>query len=191
MKLTEETALAILYENTHKKKRDLDIVSIARATEFLLNLYGSQREVAEKVGLSSEMIRQFLSVLKLPIEIQHMVAEREIDSIDMVKELSSIRDRGKQLIAARMLSKYDSKDIRDIKRLINIENKSVEESIEIILGAKPKNRHIFVLDFDDATLKKIREASKSAKKRPADLARDIIVNHVDEYIRTKGNNKCD
>ena len=74
-KLDEESALAILFANTRRKKRKEDLITIARAFEYLVNLYGSKEAVAKRVGLSTEMIREFLTVLKLPREIQKLVTE--------------------------------------------------------------------------------------------------------------------
>ena len=102
-KLDEETALSILFANTKRKKRTTDLLTIAKNCDYLVKLYGSQKAVSEKVGLSSEMIREFLVVLKLPKQIQDLVSERKIDSIDIVREISALKESPKQIIASKAL----------------------------------------------------------------------------------------
>lgn len=81
-KLDEISALQIVFANIRRKKRKENLVNIAKAFEYLVKNYGSLKAVAEKVGISAEMIRQFLSVLKLPVEVQELFSKREIDSVD-------------------------------------------------------------------------------------------------------------
>ena len=68
--LDEATALSILFSNTKRKKRDADLLTIAKSCDYLVKLYGSQKAVADKIGLSSEMVREFLTTLRLPSEVQ-------------------------------------------------------------------------------------------------------------------------
>jgi len=172
--LDENTALAIVFTNIRRKKRSDDLVTIAKSFEYLMKLYGSQNAVAKKVGLSTEMIRQFLAVLKLPKEVQEMFSSRHIDYLDMAKELLALKEPQKQIIAARAFVHSLSEDARDIKRLVKTESVSVKDAKKMILEAKPKGLHIFLMDFDDEMYKAIVGYARTIKVKPAELVRKIV-----------------
>lgn len=180
--LDEKTALSILFANTKRKKRSDNLLTIAKACKYLIDLdkYGSQQAVAKTVGLSSEMIRQFLNVLKLPQEIQELIAERKIDSVDVVKEIASVKDPLKQIAAAHAFLNSLTKDVRDIKRLIKDVNSNVEEAKRTVLNAKPRGLHIFVMDFDDEMYHAILAHSKQRKIKPVELVRQIVKDWLEQ-----------
>jgi len=184
-KCDEDTALAILFSNTKRKKRIDDLFTIAKACEYLVSLkkYGSQGAVAKKIGLSTEMIRQFLAVLKLPREVQKMFSSRKIDSVDVAKELLALNDPAKQVVAAKALAGSLSKDVRDIKRLIKESKLSAGEAKKVVLDAKPKGLHIFVMDFDDETYGAIRKQAKDMKIEPVELIRGIVTNWLKQTAK--------
>jgi ParB-like chromosome segregation protein Spo0J len=174
--LDEETALSLIFANTKKKKRNIDLLTFAKTVDYLVRFYGSQKTVAEKVGLSTEMIREFLIPLKLPKEIQKLISDRRIDSIDTVREISVLNDPSKQIAAAKALIDSASKDVRDIKRLVNVTNVSIGDAKKAISDAKPKGLHIFVMDFDDEMYHSITKHAKVLKVKPAELVRNIVSN---------------
>lgn len=179
--LDEETALAIIFANTKRKKRKENLLTIAKAFNYLVKLYGSQKSVAKKVGLSGEMIRQFLAVLKLPQEVQKLFSNRDIDSVDIAKELLALKEPMKQIAAAKAVVKLSSKDIRDLKRLVKESNIPVEAAKRTLLNAKPKGLNIFIMDFNGETYKSIEEHSKILKIKPADLVKMIVM----DWLKTK------
>ncbi len=173
--LDENTSLAIIFSNVRRKKRDNDLITIAKSFNYLVNLYGSIKSVSIKIGLSKEMVRQFLSILKLPKEIQELFSKRKLDSVDIAKELLSLKNSRKQIIAAQAILDSSSKDVRDIKRLIKNSNTSVTEAKKTILDLKPKGLHIFMMDFEDDLYKSILNFSKSLRIKPAELVKRIII----------------
>ena len=181
--LDEESALAILFANTKRKKRSENLLTVAQSCEYLVKLYGSQKAVAEKIGLSTEMIRQFLSVLKLPKEVQKLVSDRQIDRIDIVKEISALKDPKTQIEAAKSFINPLSKDVRDIKRLVKDANLPVEEAKATILDLKPKGLHVFIMDFDDEMYNAINAHAKSLKVKPAELVREIVKDWLKQKTR--------
>ncbi len=172
--LNEETALAIVFANTKRKKRKENLLTVAKAFEYLVKLHGSQKAVAEKVGLSTEMIREFLTTLKLPEEIQKLVSDRRIDSIDTIREISALKEPSKQIAATEAFINSLSKDVRDIKRLVKDANVSVKDAKKVVLEAKPKGLHIFVMDFDDEMYRAIIKHARTLKIKPAELVKGIV-----------------
>jgi len=179
--LDEETALSVLFSNTKRKKRSTDLLTIAKSCQFLVKLYGSQQAVADRVGISAEMIREFLTTLKLPLEVQKLVSERKIDRVDVVREISTLKDTAKQIAAAEALIHTASKEIRDVKRLVKEAGVSVQDAKRVISEAKPQGLHIFVVDFTDETYREIAVQAKGLKTTPAELIREIVT----DWLRQK------
>ncbi len=172
--LDEEMALSILFSNTKRKKRDIDLLTLAKVCEYLVSLYGSQKAVADKIGLSSEMVREFLTTLRLPLEVQDIIAERKIDRVDVVREISVLNSESKQIAIAKALANAPSKDIRDVKRLMK-SGVSIEDATKQVLDSRPNGLNVFVLDFEDVTYQALLKKARTLKITPAELARRIIV----------------
>lgn len=171
----ENSALAVLFANIRRKKRNTDLITIAEACKYLSELYGSQKAVAHKVGLSTEMIREFLVTLALPMQVRKLISDRKIDRIDVVREISVIRTPAKQIAAARRLANALSKDVRDIRRLIKLANLSVDEARKKVSKAKPEGLHVFIIDFNDEVYRAITKHARIMKKKPAELVREIVM----------------
>lgn len=180
-KWDEATALATALSNTRRKKRPDDLVTVSNAMKYLEGLYKSQEAIATKLGLSVEMVRQFLTVLKLPKTVQALFASRRIDSVDIAKELAALGNKKRQESAARAITNSPSKDVRDIKRLIKMGHFHVKDAKKAVLEAKPESLNIFVLDFDDDTLRKLVKQARARKMKPAELVRDIVI----KWLKTK------
>jgi len=186
-KWDENSALAILFANIRRKKRNTDLVTIAEACKYLSELYGSQQAVAHKVGLSTEMIREFLTTLKLPVQVRRLISKRKIDGIDVVREISAIRTPAKQIAAAHKLANELSKDVRDIKSLIKKANLSVEDAKKKVSKAKPEGLHVFIIDFNEEMYRAITEHARSMKRKPAELVRKIVADWLNR--KSERNNK--
>ncbi|MBN2380150.1 hypothetical protein JXM67_10165 [candidate division WOR-3 bacterium] len=178
----EETAWAIVYANTHRKKRPDDLLLVAEAFEFLIKIH-DLKIVAEKADLSTEMVRQFLTVLKLPQKVQILIRERKIDSVDITKEIAALGDASKQIEAAEAIVNSTSKDVRDIKRLIKEKGTQAEDAKKIILDAK--GFRVFVMDFDDEVSRALVKYAKMMKLPPAELVKKIVMDWLEEKTKEK------
>lgn len=183
-KLDEETALAIIFANTRRKKRAENLITVAKAFDYLVKFYGSRKAVAKNVGLSAEMVREFSTLLEMPKQVRDLFESRKIDSIDIGKELASLGDKQKQLAAAKMIADQPTKDVRDIKRLIRRDKFPVKKSLEMVLEAKPKGLHIYMTDFDDKTHKALIKQAKKARVKPAQLVKEIISNWLAQKLNS-------
>lgn len=179
-KWDEATALAITLANTRTTKRPDDLLTVASAMTYLVELYGSQKEVAAKAGVHPEMIRQFLTVLRLSGKTQKLFASRQIDSVDIAKELVTLKDLKQQELAAVAIANMTSKDARDVKRLIKNAKCDVEDAKTTVLEAKPSGLNIFLLDFTDDVLDGLRREAKRRKMKPAELVREIVTKWLNE-----------
>lgn len=179
--MDEESALAIVFANTRRKKRTADLITVAKSFEYLVRLYESRKAVAEKVGLSTEMVREFLTVLELPEEVKKLISSREIDRLDVALEIYMLKDPKKQVTAAKTIGGLPSKDVRDIRRLAEHANVPIEESKRMVLESKPKGLHIFVMDFDDETYDALLEEARNMDAEPAELVRKLVI----DWLRRK------
>jgi hypothetical protein len=181
--INENTALSILFANTKRKRRQVDLITIAESCGNLAHLYGSQAAVAKRVGLSSEMIRQFMSLLKLPEQVKNLVSTRKIDRLDVAYRIAMLKEPEKQVAAAKSIANLpSSKDVRDVVRLVTRGGSSVEESARRVMEAKPKGLHIFVIDFDDKTYETLGEKAKDLGISPPELVKQL----VEEWLKQEG-----
>lgn len=183
--LNETQALAIVFANIKRKSRPNDLVTVAKAFEYLYSLYGSQKAVAEKVGLSSEMVREFRQVLNLPEEVLDIVRSRQIDRVDEAYRISKIKDAGKQLKAARRAAGMLTDDIRDAERIVSRSGKSFHDAEVAVRQSKLRGLYVFVVEVEDAEHKAIRRIARQKNVGPADLVRDVIVNWLRRHRGVK------
>jgi len=175
MKLMDEkTALGVLFANTKRVKRSIDLVTIARACELLIRLYGSKEAVAKKIGLSPEMIREFVKILTLVPEVQELVKTRKIDRLDVAYKLSKISNRKLQIEAAQKTMSLPSKSIRDIERLVTHAKMSIDESAKKVEASRLKDMHVLILDFTEDQFRQIERHARVSGKPPVELVKDVI-----------------
>lgn len=173
-RMDEESALAIIYSNTKRHKRSLDLLTIAECFEYLKKIYGTQEAVAKKTDLSREMVREFLQVLTLPEYVKQLIRNRRIDSIDTAYRLTKIKDENTLENYTSQLLNLSTHDIRDIIQATK-ENIgwSIEGAREIVLKTKPTNLHFFVLDFSNDDYNKLIAASKKLNCSTAEIIKRI------------------
>jgi hypothetical protein len=174
----EDAALALLFANTKRKKRYEDLLTIAQACDFLVKLYGSKEVLAKKIGISSSMVRQLLAPLKLSNEIQLLIKNREIDSIEIVNHIATIKDPIIQLSFIRELGDLNSNDSRDIKRIIKNLKMSTDDAKKTILNNKKRKIHFFIIDLDDFEYNLIIKKSRESGIDPASLVKTILIDRL-------------
>jgi hypothetical protein len=184
-KLDEDTALARIFANTRRKKRTADLITVARAFDYLCQLYGSQKAVADKVGLSPEIVREFRAVLRLSPQVQGLVRARKIDSLDVAYRIGMVRDSAKQVEMAKRLMEARSGDVRDVRRLAEKSDLSVQKAERIVFESSFRGLHVFVIDFDEEQYQQIRRRARSNGVQPAVLVQHVIL----EWLRKKGSPK--
>lgn len=173
--LDETTALAIVFANTKRQKRTVDIVTVAKALEHLVKLYGSQKEVARKVGLSSEMVREFRKVLALPPKVLDMVRSREIDRIDLAYRISKITGPVEQLAAAEQAMGLSTDDVRAAERVVSKQGGSFTDAKDRVTKSKLRDLHVFVIELDDREQKAILKEARKKRTQPAELVKQIVL----------------
>ena len=111
--LEKSQATARLLLSTKRKNRQFSIVEIANDIQLLRNSLGDLTAVSKVIGISSGMLNQFLSVFKLPENIQQLILERKIDSVAIVNYLSKFpKEDAQKLVGPIITSELSSQDLR-------------------------------------------------------------------------------
>jgi len=84
----EDEALAICFANL-KGHKDKNLIDTAKALQYLKGLpqYGSNQKVGEAVGVSAEVVREFLTLLSLPKTIQSLFEQRQLKRLEQSRRL--------------------------------------------------------------------------------------------------------
>ena len=173
--MDEESALAIIFANTKRRKRVVDLLTIAECFAFLKNIYRTQKAIAEKTDLSREMVREFLVILDLPEYVKELIRSRKIDSIDTAYRLSKIKDEETLRNVVEKLTGLQTHDFRDIvSSMREISGLSIDTAKEIVLKTKPRNIHFFIIDFTEEDYKKLVTIAKRMDGSPAELIKKVV-----------------
>ena len=113
-----DMALAVLIGNTRRTHRPNDLVEVARWLEIARRELGGLHQVAERVGVSEQMLRDFTAVDKLPSAVRKLLKERAIDSVDIACRLARL-PTSHQLEVAKAVAcrRLDGNDVRDVVSL--------------------------------------------------------------------------
>ncbi|MEO6729835.1 MAG: hypothetical protein ABIN01_01365 [Ferruginibacter sp.] len=157
--------IAKLILSTKRKKRNFSIVEIASDISKLKNQLGSLNEISKVIGISIGMLQQFLSVLKLPSEIQDLFRERKIDSVAI----------------AFLLSKFPAGDAITLVTHI-VEKKITSQELKILLPYRKQHKNENILDLVEKLA-----ATKNIKISVIRLPRNIVTktsNQMSEIIKS-------
>jgi hypothetical protein len=174
-----DEALAVCLANL-KGTRDKDLLGTARALQYIKSLpaFGSNAKVGQAVGVSGEIVREFLSLLHLPNEIQALFEERQL-GLEQGRRLWQINRRRPDVIrevAEAMLgiTSVDGRHLVDY--LLKHPDVAVSEAKEQILAAKATHErefHVIAL-MNEAQYQRLRHAAGQKGMAVNDLVTDIV-----------------
>lgn len=144
-----ETVIIRLISNTRKKNRPDDLVAIARDIRWLENDLGSLKTISELpgIGISIDMLKQFLSVEKLCPEVKKLVEERKIDLINVVHYMRNFDPEAQKVIAREVIEGHLSAN--DIRVLAPFRKTAPDLTIDQLIShiQKKKNIRVYVVYF--------------------------------------------
>lgn len=142
-----EEALAILISCTRKKTRPLPLTEISMWVEVAVTKLGSYTAVADRIGLSAKMLRQFLCVRQLSNGVQRLFADRKLDSVDAAAHLAMLPVREQEAVA-NALAKGEINTI-DLRAVVELRKSGKAISIKDLLRQviDSKVRHEYVAEF--------------------------------------------
>ena len=153
MESKEQIVFALL-GNINTRKRENNLMDIAKDIQKLQQHVGSLHNVANMLHVSVGMLQKFLKVSKLSSVVQQLVKERKIDSVEIVYNLAKFSTTEQVIIAQAVLNNtLNSQDLRDLCPLRkNFPNEPIEHLIERVI--KSKDQKISVIRFYVQDLKK-------------------------------------
>ncbi len=145
-KLDQDTnkALAVLIASTKIKKRPISLLDISKWLDVAVKKLDGYRETADRIGLSTKMLRQFSLVKRLHPKVQRLFEYRALDSIDAVIHLLLL-PRQEQIVLANLLAakKIDTKDLRAVVQIRKEDkNKSIKNIVNEVVNSKTKKQYV-------------------------------------------------
>ncbi len=111
----KEQIEASLVENLQRK--DLNPIEIAHAYQKLIQeLHYTQEQVAERIGKDRASVANTIRLLKLPPEVQKMVAEGKI-SMGHARALITLENPDQQIFISRLIGEKNL-SVRDVEKMI-------------------------------------------------------------------------
>jgi len=177
----EEQLLADLYNNLKGSKiKHENWIEIAKKSQKLVQHYGSISATAEKLGVSYQLIRTILRLLKLPDEIQQLVKEKKIlyDAAHRILTIKDPQDQVKVAIAIAGLPSHKQREIIQYAR--KYPDSGLNEYIERVTRpkTKPEKIHIAVIPLREEMYKSLQVLSKMQKIS----VQKLILNVVEQWL---------
>ena len=140
--LDKNEALAICFRNL-KGSKSKDLLMTARALKYLRGLpeFSSNKRVGDGVGVSGEIVRQFIALLDLPTPVQSHLEQRTLglEHGRRLRQLQRTRPSIVEEVAEAMVS-MTAMEARDlVEYLIRTPNASVQDGLRALEAAKPGN----------------------------------------------------
>lgn len=142
-----DDALAGLIASTRRGKRKLTLVEVAEKMHVAIALLGSLRAVADRIGLSEEMVRQFTRVEKLSPSVKQLAASGRLTSVDLADRLSRFPPEDQLQIARAVLS--GDLTPADVRALLGVRKSSPRAQIRDLMDRIKSTRNIreYVAEF--------------------------------------------
>jgi len=133
-----EKALVRLVGSTRRSHRTKNLLEVATELEVAKKLLGSRKDIAKRIGLSEEMLREFASINRLDKSVQKMVKKGLLSSVDVAYRISML-PKGDQLQVARAYieKKLSGKEVRNVVSLFKRNpNRKIEEAIKRVKSSR-------------------------------------------------------
>jgi hypothetical protein len=137
-------ALAVLISSTRSKKRPLPLTEIARWLEIAVTNLGSYTAVADRIGLSSKMLKQFSSVQRLAKPVQKLFELRKLDSVDAAAHLAMLPATEQETLSKALAAgEIDTSDVRAVVQLRQTKEQSpIKNLLQNVQESKTKQEYI-------------------------------------------------
>ena len=140
-------ALGAFLANTRRAKRGLNLLEVCHKTKVAREALGSLHALAQAIGLSDEMVRQFLRVEKLAPEVKRLVADGRITGVDVADRISRLPCPD-QLPVARLVVSGEL-DLQDVRAILSFRKTAPRVRIREVIDRIKTSRNIkeYVAEF--------------------------------------------
>ena len=177
--LDKNEALAVCFRNL-KGAKAKDLLLTARALKYLRGLpeFRSNRRLGEEVGVSGEIVRQFIALLDLPPSVQSYLEQGTL-GLEQGRRLWQL-GRTRPLVvddAARAVRSMTAMETRDfVEYLVRTPTASVQDGLKALEAAKPNISHEYHIDaiLDERAYRSLAAQAREQRVRVNDLVSMII-----------------
>lgn len=176
--MDRDQALAICFANLKGPKKK-DLLATAKALQYIKDLpeYGSNGKVGRAVGVSGEIVREFLTLLRLPEPVQRLFDSSQL-KLEHGRRLSQLASRRPDLVTevARAMTGLTAMDSRHlVEYILKHPNLSVSEAKKRLLASKTvteREFHVIAILTDE----QYRGLAQEARKRKVSV--DVLVTSI-------------
>jgi len=185
-KIAEEMLLADLYLSLRgrKKKKD-NWIDIAKKCQQLVDYYSSPKIAAEKLGVSYELIRSILILLKLPEEAQQLVKNGKI-LYDAAQRIYRVKGVKRQIEVANAIAGLPSHKAREIIHYAKkYPNSALANYKRRVIAASTPGREKIHLAIIPLQTKIFEQLQRRSEKEKISVEK-LIVDIVNQWIQKRG-----
>ncbi len=147
----EERKLLLISVGTHKGKRALCPVEVAKLLSKAVESGTSLADCAAGVQLTTTQVSRFLSLLKVPSDVQHLIGfghSQGTLGFSAAFELSRLDDPADQRRAVQAVLEHNlsSSEVRQLVQARERSRKNMDDCVGTVLKMRPhiEVRHVFV-----------------------------------------------
>lgn len=178
--LSRTTALAVCFGNL-KGSKDKDLLSTAQALKYLKGLpdFGSNAKVGEQVGVSGEVVRQFIALLELPSSVHDLVDQKSL-GLEQGRRLWQLYRARPTIVeeAAQAMVSMKAMETRDfVDYLKRNPAASVNDAKDALEAAKPviTKEHLICALVSESEYRSLVEHTRKRRTTVNDLVASITL----------------
>ena len=183
--LEKREALAICFRNL-KGTKAKDLLLTARALKYLKGFpeFQANERLGEEVGVSGEIVRQFISLLDLPPSVQTYLEQRRL-GLEQGRRLWQLHQARPSVVeaAARAMASMTAMESRDlVEYLIRMPSASVQETLLVLKEAKRNISHEYHVEavLDENAYEALVAQARKRGASVNDLVSGIVNNWLEE-----------
>ena len=185
MTLDKSEALAICFRNL-KGSKTKDLLMTAQALQYLRGIpeFDSNKRVGEVVGVSGEIVRQFVSLLDLPSSVQTYFEQRTL-GLEHGRRLWQLQRTRPLLVeeVAEVMVSMTAMEARDlVEYLVRTPTASAKDGLRALEAAKPDISHEYhvVAILDEVAYKSLESRAHKQRVRVNELVTTIVNSWLEE-----------
>lgn len=169
----------ILSVGTHKSFRRLTPIQVAQKIEVSLKSGESIDDLGREISLSRNVIRSFLSLLKLPETIQAIIgwgSDTTTVAFSSGIEIARLEEENSRIVLAKAIleNELNLQEVTQVVQINKRSKKSIHDSIEAVLKQRPiiEKRHVIIGEINKP--KVIHQASNLGEKEQNEILNNSL-----------------
>ncbi len=142
-----DKALAVLVASTKSKRRRFALTEISEWLKVAVSKLGSYHAVADRVGITPKMLRQFSAVERTTSSVKKLFRDRSLDSVDAATHLAMLAASDQLPVASALANR--TIDTSDVRATLESRKRNPTRPIEDILKdvRHSKTQMHYVIEF--------------------------------------------